>query len=194
MTSAQRLAELRAKATGTYWERYGFIGHYDLARVRCPIGCDQVGRQKYADVPVHGHDAAFIVYAANHAADIAARERELEEEKAKWQRIVAENCEAISECRAMAVKHLGQLAAYGDSYGVPAIGDVVESLCTKLATKDAEIAKLRAENQTAADALDKQHWEIERLREELAAANSEIGGLESLVEDLQEDLYGDESE
>jgi predicted nucleic acid-binding Zn-ribbon protein len=45
-----------------------------------------------------------------------------------------------------------------------------------------------------ADLLDKLSAEIERLREELAAANSEIGGLESLVEDLQEDLYGEDCE
>jgi predicted nucleic acid-binding Zn-ribbon protein len=54
---------------------------------------------------------------------------------------------------------------------------------------DGEKITMRANNMYLRDLI----AEIERLREELAAANSEIGGLESLVEDLQEDLH-DESE
>jgi DNA repair exonuclease SbcCD ATPase subunit len=80
------------------------------------------------------------------AADIAARERELEA------RI------ATLEC------HLDFLGWSSD--GIQAARD-------QLAAANAEIERLRAENQTA-------------------AANSEIGGLESLVEDLQEDLYGED--
>lgn len=46
---------------------------------------------------------------------------------------------------------------------------------------DGEKITMRANNMYLRDLI----AEIERLREELAAANSEIGGPESLVEDLQ---------
>lgn len=152
MTPAQRLAELRAKATGTYWERYGFIGHYDLARVRCPIGCDRAGRQKYADVPVHGHDAAFIVYAANNAPAIAARERELEEENATANREIdhrdgelAAACDMLNSwCRESGVEECSSpYEGLGLQKTIDRLwGCVNEKHYKQLTAKDAEIGGL----------------------------------------------------
>lgn len=78
---AAELDRLRDAATGTYWERYGYIGRGSLSKVRCPSGCDSAGRQLYTDIPSSDADAKFIVYCANHAKAIAAELRELRAER-----------------------------------------------------------------------------------------------------------------
>lgn len=88
MIDTNELRALRTLATGKYWERYGFIGSGGLDKVRCPTGCDRVGRQLYTEIPASGDDAKFICYVANNAIDIAD---ELDALRADNERLTQEN-------------------------------------------------------------------------------------------------------
>lgn len=102
MTDTNELRRLRAAATGKYWERYGNIGSGGLAKVRCPSGCDRVGRQIYTEIPSSGDDAKLICYLANSANDIAdeldalrADVAKLTTERDALRELLERNCDAI---------------------------------------------------------------------------------------------------
>jgi hypothetical protein len=113
----------------------------------------------------------FSDYALNNAPAIAARERELERERENYKFMYDKAIKAVDDAFQEYSGHDAILPDFlqpGDCKftGVMKLANAYKEQRDQLAAKDAEIAKLRAENQTAA--------RERELEEENATANREI--------------------
>ena len=83
MLDLDAIKKLCDAATPGTWERYGFIGHSGLSRVRAVVGHDCANRDVCVDIPANPEDAKFIAASRELLPQLVAEVERLRAENEK---------------------------------------------------------------------------------------------------------------